>query len=222
MNQAGEKGIELEQLRREIDDLRGQLAVTRRVGKIEAQPGNQETLPATHAPDATEADPWWGSPQWLKHWTAEPAAVTTLRPRAYTDAREVGEYFREGNPVIINAAAMEESDARRLVDFATGLIFGLHGTIVRVTDKEFLLSPATSPERPTAAPAAAGTELAGAVAEMLANYGELSVATLRARLRHLTAPQVRELIAYERSYADRPDVIAMFERRVAKLEAPEG
>ena len=56
----------------------------------------------------------------------------------------------------------------------------------------------------------------------IANYGELSIASLRARLRGLTVVQVREVTAYERANANRPEVIAMFERRMAKLEAPEG
>lgn len=68
--------------------------------------------------------------------------ITTLHPRNYNDARTVGEYFREGTPVIMNLTDMEDSDAKRLVDFAAGLVFGLHGTIERVTAKVFLLSPA--------------------------------------------------------------------------------
>jgi cell division inhibitor SepF len=68
--------------------------------------------------------------------------ITTLHPRTYNDARTVGEYFREGTPVIMNLTDMEDSDAKRLVDFAAGLVFAVHGTIERVTAKVFLLSPA--------------------------------------------------------------------------------
>jgi len=68
--------------------------------------------------------------------------ITTLHPRNYNDARTVGEYYREGTPVIMNLTDMEDADAKRLVDFAAGLVFGLHGTIERVTAKVFLLSPA--------------------------------------------------------------------------------
>jgi hypothetical protein len=53
----------------------------------------------------------------------------------------------------------------------------------------------------------------------LPNYDELTVASLRARLRNLSVDQVRELAEYERTHAGRPEVISMFERRVAKLEA---
>jgi cell division inhibitor SepF len=68
--------------------------------------------------------------------------ITTLHPRNYNDARTVGEYFREGTPVIMNLTDMDDADAKRLVDFSAGLIFGLHGSIERVTAKVFLLSPA--------------------------------------------------------------------------------
>ena len=70
------------------------------------------------------------------------ARITTLHPRTYNEARTIGEHFREGTPVIMNLTEMVDSDAKRLVDFAAGLIFGLRGSIERVTNKVFLLSPA--------------------------------------------------------------------------------
>jgi cell division inhibitor SepF len=70
------------------------------------------------------------------------ARITTLHPRTYNEARTIGEHFREGTPVIMNLTEMVDSDAKRLVDFAAGLVFGLHGSIERVTNKVFLLSPA--------------------------------------------------------------------------------
>jgi cell division inhibitor SepF len=72
----------------------------------------------------------------------EPYRITTLHPRTYNEARTIGEHFREGTPVIMNLTEMEDTDAKRLVDFAAGLVFGLHGSIERVTQKVFLLSPA--------------------------------------------------------------------------------
>ena len=53
------------------------------------------------------------------------------------------------------------------------------------------------------------------------NYDELSLPSLRARLRYLEADQLRVLVRYERSHAGRADVVAMFERRLAKVEAGE-
>ena len=68
--------------------------------------------------------------------------ITTIHPRTYNEAKQIGESFREGTPVIMNLSDMDDSDAKRLVDFAAGLVFGLRGTIERVTNKVFLLSPA--------------------------------------------------------------------------------
>ena len=73
---------------------------------------------------------------------AELRRITTVHPRSYNDARKIGEAFREGIPVIMNLTDMDDADAKRLVDFSAGLIFGLHGAIERVTNKVFLLSPA--------------------------------------------------------------------------------
>ncbi|MGH3826237.1 MAG: cell division protein SepF [Pseudonocardiaceae bacterium] len=67
--------------------------------------------------------------------------IVTLHPRTYNEARPIGERYREGNPVIINLTAMEDRDAKRLVDFAAGLAFALRGSIDKVTNKVFLLSP---------------------------------------------------------------------------------
>jgi cell division inhibitor SepF len=77
--------------------------------------------------------------------TAAPAEmneILTVHPRAYKDAQVIAENFREGIPVIINLSQMSETDARRLIDFASGLSQGLYGKIERVTSKVFLLSPA--------------------------------------------------------------------------------
>ena len=72
---------------------------------------------------------------------AELSRITTLHPRTYNEARTVGENFRDGTPVIMNLSEMDDADAKRLVDFAAGLVFATRGTIERVTNKVFLLSP---------------------------------------------------------------------------------
>jgi cell division inhibitor SepF len=103
-----------------------------------------------------EADPraskeTWGAgevgggyqvPEWRPEQPTDLARITTLHPRTYNEARTIGEHFREGTPVIMNLTEMVDSDAKRLVDFAAGLIFGLRGSLERVTNKVFLLSPA--------------------------------------------------------------------------------
>jgi cell division inhibitor SepF len=88
-----------------------------------------------HAEDAP------GHPQGQRETLRELSRITTLHPRTYNDARTIGEHFRAGTPVIMNLTNMDDTDAKRLVDFAAGLIFGLRGSIERVTNKVFLLSP---------------------------------------------------------------------------------
>lgn len=67
--------------------------------------------------------------------------ITTVKPRAFNEARSIGEHLRDGVPVIMNLSEMDDTDARRLIDFGAGLTFALRGTIERVTSKVFLLSP---------------------------------------------------------------------------------
>jgi cell division inhibitor SepF len=68
--------------------------------------------------------------------------IFTVNPRSYNEARVIGERYREGNTVLMNLSDMGDEERKRLVDFASGLVFGHHGTIERVTSKVFLLSPA--------------------------------------------------------------------------------
>jgi cell division inhibitor SepF len=88
---------------------------------------------AVREPVVAVAEPAPAAPQ--------PYRITTLHPRTYNEARTIGERFRDGMPVIMNLTEMDDADAKRLVDFAAGLSFGLRGSIERVTAKVFLLSP---------------------------------------------------------------------------------
>ncbi|WP_228981951.1 cell division protein SepF [Streptomyces sp. DH12] len=68
--------------------------------------------------------------------------IATVSPDGFGDARAIGELFRDGVPVIMNLTSMEPDDAKRVVDFAAGLTFGLRGSIERVATRVFLLTPA--------------------------------------------------------------------------------
>lgn len=68
--------------------------------------------------------------------------ITTLRPKDYSEARTIGERFRDGQPVIMDLVTMDNADAKRLVDFAAGLAFALRGSFDKVATKVFLLAPA--------------------------------------------------------------------------------
>ncbi|WP_016905190.1 cell division protein SepF [Streptomyces xiaopingdaonensis] len=67
--------------------------------------------------------------------------IATVTPEGFSDARGIGELFRDGIPVIVNLTTMEPADAKRVVDFCAGLIFGLRGSIERVATRVFLLTP---------------------------------------------------------------------------------
>ncbi len=74
-------------------------------------------------------------------WQRPGYRIPIVQPMTYNDARRIGEEFRHGSPVIMDLTGMGDADAKRIVDFAAGLVFGLHGAIERVTPKVFLLSP---------------------------------------------------------------------------------
>ncbi len=97
------------------------------------------------AGDSGASNPWVTDPRVR---TADAAAqdqgtrIATVTPESFRDARGIGELFRDGVPVIVNLTSMEPADAKRVVDFAAGLTFGLRGSIERVATRVFLLTPA--------------------------------------------------------------------------------
>ena len=117
---AGEDGVDEpdERTRETRPESRGATAV---------QPEHKGAT-VTHLPSAVRA-------------AGELQRITAVHPRTYNDAKVIGEHFRENVPVIMNLTDMTDVEAKRLVDFAAGLVFGLHGAVERVTNKVFLLSP---------------------------------------------------------------------------------
>ncbi len=117
--------------------------------EFEYETPEQPAAPATPAPASSKPESQAKAPVTpLRRATPviRPAAtemneILTVHPRQYKDAQVIAEHFRDGIPVIINLSQMTEPDARRLVDFASGLSQGLRGRIERVTSKVFLLSP---------------------------------------------------------------------------------
>lgn len=113
----------------------------------EPQPASAPVAPIVHA--ATPAPKTGAAVTPLRRHQVQPTTpqaemneILTVHPRQYRDAQVIAESFREGVPVIINLSQMSDGDARRLIDFASGLSQGLYGKIERVTSKVFLLSPA--------------------------------------------------------------------------------
>jgi cell division inhibitor SepF len=73
--------------------------------------------------------------------TPPSARFHLVSPTAFNDAQEIGDKYREGFSVIMNLAGASPDIARRLVDFASGLAYGLAGSMQQVADRVFLLTP---------------------------------------------------------------------------------
>jgi cell division inhibitor SepF len=108
---------------------------------LAVEPPEAEAEPETHA-GARPAAPASSRPSSIVAADDRRYQITTLHPTSFSEGRTIGEHFRDGVPVILNLTEMAEADAKRLVDFAAGLAFGLRGTMERVTNRVFLLSPA--------------------------------------------------------------------------------
>jgi cell division inhibitor SepF len=115
----------------QADDVTEQVPAPRELAK--------STSPADSSATVTELES--RRPTREQSRVADINRIITVHPRTYNEARTIGENFRDGVPVIMNVSDMDESDAKRLVDFSAGLIFGLRGSIERITSKVFLLSP---------------------------------------------------------------------------------
>ena len=69
------------------------------------------------------------------------ARIVTATPTKYNDVVNIGTVYREGTPVIVNLTQINPKEARRIVDFISGLVYGLNGAVERVSEAVFLLTP---------------------------------------------------------------------------------
>ena len=176
-----------------------------------------EPVPAkpTARPRRTAAKPLTGKPVTAKP-PAKPATAKPVTPRrtaAKAAAAEAAESAGEAAPKPPKRQSPRDFDKTGNVR-----VLGDKADSAAPAAAAAAPEPAPTPEPSAAAEPAAATEPT-TVAAPLPNYDELSVASLRARLRNLDVAQVRQLAEYERAHAARSDVLSMFERRIAKLEA---
>jgi cell division inhibitor SepF len=95
---------------------------------VQPRPINPRPAPAARAtPSASGADPY------------------TVRPRRFDSAQELADKFKEGLPVIMNLEAADREVSRRLIDFASGLCYGLNGSMEKVATGVYLLKPIPRP-----------------------------------------------------------------------------
>ena len=99
-------------------------------------------------PSAPEADDWTADEEPRRQTTrlrrvdpGPPAKVHLVVPRSFNDAQQIADRFKAQIPVILNLQSAETDLSKRLIDFASGLTYALDGSMQRVADKVFLLTP---------------------------------------------------------------------------------
>lgn len=107
-------------------------------GRVAAMPANE---PATHGALAMQLEP---APRAAMPGTGTASRPHTVKLTGFAEARIIGERFRDGASVILDMTELTDADARRVVDFAAGLAFALHGSIDKVTTRVFMLLPPDS------------------------------------------------------------------------------
>jgi hypothetical protein len=181
-----------------------------------SQPVADATVSEPAVPQEKAAEPAPATPEPAQAAGAKPSSVksTPAKPTTakVTTAKPAAAKATAATETTAKATAAKPSRAPRTRDFdKTGN--------VRLLDDAETSAARVSPAPDAAATADAVGSKPGDSGPPLPNYDELSVASLRARLRNLDLAQVRQLAEYERAHAARADVVGMFERRIAKLEA---
>ena len=100
-------------------------------------------------PSAPEGDEWTGEeparsrqPSRLRSVdSGPPAKVHLVIPRSFNDAQQIADRFKAQIPVILNLQGADTDLSKRLIDFSSGLTYALDGSMQRVADKVFLLTP---------------------------------------------------------------------------------
>lgn len=114
---------------------------------IEETYSRRERHNVRRLPSAPEADDWTSEEtprrqSRLRSVNAPPPAkVHLVVPRSFNDAQQIADRFKSSIPVILNLQNADTDLSKRLIDFASGLTYALDGSMQRVADKVFLLTP---------------------------------------------------------------------------------
>jgi hypothetical protein len=216
------------------------LSVTDKIrGKSAQAPATAETTaeaPETVGANGAAVTPEAAAPETVAPETVAPEAAVTETPAAEAAKPEAAEP-KEAAPPAPDAAAEPETLAPDADEAPATTSTGGHVRVI--SPKKAAKAPTPAPaeaetaapaepampaaaapaESPAAKPAAAPAEPSPVVELPIANYDSLTIASLRARLRNLSVAQLGQLIEYEKEHAARADVIAMFERRIAKVQS---
>ena len=101
----------------------------------DAPPSRARTAPRRPAAAAS------GAGSRTRHPSQNVAGVGVVPPRTFNDAQQIADQFKRGNPVIVNLQTTDGDLAKRIIDFGSGLTYGLDGSMQRIADKVFLLTP---------------------------------------------------------------------------------
>jgi hypothetical protein len=201
----------------------GQLLLITDKLKNKTRPGQR--VPRARAPEPSETAPD----------TTQPANDTAAQAKhparpAHETAAEAGQSAPPAKttappaPQAENTAPQAEDTAPQAEDTAPPAAklmpardFDRSGNVRLLSNQE--AGAASAAATAAAAAKVSDTAAAPATGAPLPNYDELSIASLRARMRNLDVAQLRQLTEYEKAHAARADVLAMFGRRIAKLEA---
>ncbi|WP_051732664.1 cell division protein SepF [Kitasatospora phosalacinea] len=111
------------------------------MGALRDEHHNGWLMPSGSYPAAMYEESWEGE-ETLPSVQTGPSKIVSLRPTGFEAARTVGEHIRAATPVVMDLTEMDDAEAKRMVDFASGLIFGTRGGIERIARRVFLLTPA--------------------------------------------------------------------------------
>ncbi|MEV7176567.1 cell division protein SepF [Kitasatospora sp. NPDC093679] len=110
------------------------------MGALRDEHHNGWLMPSGNYPAAAYEDAW-DTEDTLPSVPAPAAKIVSLKPTGFEAARTVGEHLRTGTPVVMDLSEMEDPEAKRMIDFASGLVFGTRGGIERIARRVFLLTP---------------------------------------------------------------------------------
>jgi cell division inhibitor SepF len=97
-----------------------------------------ESVEAVSAPAPSSRS---SRPTRLRSADSGKSSVHLVLPRSFNDAQQIADKFKDSVPVILNLQSADNELSKRLIDFASGLTYALNGSMQRVADKVFLLTP---------------------------------------------------------------------------------
>jgi cell division inhibitor SepF len=110
--------------------------------EVEPAATEAEAQPAPAQPARSSVAPNRSNVVSMNQTAAKGAKIELYEPRIYSDAKEIGRNLLGDTAVLVNFTHLEGQDAKRIVDFMTGVVFAVNGEIKRVGDRIFLVTPA--------------------------------------------------------------------------------